>query len=419
MTTRGTIGLWQGTALYVCAILGAGALILPGQVASLAGPASLFAWAFSIALSVPLAFTFAGLASTYPDAGGVALYAGKAFGEKAGAVAGWWYFVAGSMGQTIVPLTAGYYLADATGLPASTAPAFALAVLAGAAATALAGTRVGGRVQVVLAAGVCVVLTVAIVAAVPQIRWNAFTPFLPHGTSGVGEAVVVLFFAFSGWEAISHLSAEFTDPRRTLPRATLITLIVVAVLYLGIAFAVVGTNSYGSEAIDHVSLARVVSGQFGVSPAVALAVAATVICVGTSSAFMASISHLGYALGRDGLAPGALARVTARGVPSTAVLAVAGTGAAGLAGSAVFGWGTGTFVYIPSTLVLTTYLMAMAAGLRLLPGRRKILPGVGLLLILAVTPSAGWHLVIPLGIAATALTRFPRRYFAASANSVV
>ena len=292
-------------------------------------------------------------------------------------------------------------------------------MLAGAAATALAGTRVGGHVQVVLASGVCVLLTVAIVAAVPQIRWNAFTPFLPHGTSGVGEAVVILFFAFSGWEAISYLSAEFTDPRRTLPRATLITLIVVAVLYLGVAFAVVGTNSYGSEAVNHVSLTRVVSGQFGVSPAVALAVAATVICVGTSSAFMASISHLGYALGRDGLAPRALAQVTARGVPTTAVLAVAGTGAPGLAASAVFGWSTGTFVSIPSTLVLTTYLMAMAAGLRLLPGRRKILPGVGFLLILIVTPSAGWHLVIPLGLAGAAIARLPRRYSAASANSVV
>jgi amino acid efflux transporter len=107
MTNLGTIGLWPGTALYVCAVLGAGVLVLPAQVASLAGPASLIAWAFSILLSVPLALTFARLAATYPDAGGVGLYAGRAFGEKAGAVAGWWYFVAGSVGQTIVPLTAG------------------------------------------------------------------------------------------------------------------------------------------------------------------------------------------------------------------------------------------------------------------------------------------------------------------------
>ncbi len=101
-TPARTIGLWQGTALYVCAILGAGVLVLPGQVASLAGPASLLAWVFSIVLSVPLAFTFARLASVYPDAGGIAVYAAAAFGRAAGAVSGWWYFIAGSVGQTIV-----------------------------------------------------------------------------------------------------------------------------------------------------------------------------------------------------------------------------------------------------------------------------------------------------------------------------
>jgi amino acid efflux transporter len=278
-------------------------------------------------------------------------------------------------------------------------------VLAGAAITTLAGTRFGSRAQVVLAAGVCVLLTVAIVAALPQVRWDAFTPFAPQGVTGVGTGVVVLFFAFSGWEAISHLSAEFTDPQRTLPKATLITLLVVAVLYFGIAFAVVGTRSYGSADLDNVSLARVVSGQFGGSPAVALAVAATVICVGTTNAFMASISQLGFALGRDGLAPRALGRLGARGVPTTAVLVVTGTGAAGLAGSAIFGWGTATFVYIPSTLVLTTYLMATAAGIRLLPGRRKAIPAAGLILILAVTPSAGKYLAIPLAITAAAIGR--------------
>ena len=45
-----SIGVWKGTALYVSAILGAGVLVLPGQVASLAGPASLLAWTFSILL---------------------------------------------------------------------------------------------------------------------------------------------------------------------------------------------------------------------------------------------------------------------------------------------------------------------------------------------------------------------------------
>lgn len=377
--------------------------MLPGQVASLAGPASLLAWAFTIVLSIPLAFTFAKLATTYPDAGGVATYARHAFGETAGGIAGWWYLIAGSVGQAIVPLTAGYYISDALGLSQRLAPAFAAVILGAAVMTALFGLRFGGVVQLVLAIGVAAVLVVAIVAAVPAIRWDAFTPFAPHGVAGVGVAVVVLFYAFSGWEAIAHLAGDFRDVRRDLPRATLLTLFIVAVLYLGVAFAVVGTHSYGDTELDNVALARVVGDQLGVSPAIAVAVAATIICLGTTNAFLASVSRLGYALGRDGWAPHRLGRLNRHGAPAASVVTVAAIGGMGLAGSALFGWGTSDLVYIPSTLVLTTYLIATAAGARLMGGRQRLPPAAAFLLIAVITPSAGWYLAIPAGIALTVL----------------
>ncbi|WP_199725721.1 APC family permease [Nocardiopsis sp. Huas11] len=397
------IGVWQGVALYVCAILGAGVLVLPGQVASLAGPASLLAWTFTILLSIPLAFTFARLATAYPDAGGVATYARHAFGDNTGGIAGWWYFIAGSVGQAIVPLTAGYYISDALGVSQRLAPAFAAVILGLAVLTALRGLRFGGTVQVVLAAGVAVVLAVAIIAAVPAIRWHEFTPFAPHGMAGVGVAVVVLFYAFSGWEAIAHLAGDFRDVRRDLPRATLLTLFVVAVLYLGVAFAVVGTHSYGDTELDNVALARVVGDQLGVSPAIAVALAATVICLGTTNAFLASVSRLGYALGLGGWAPRPLGRLNRRGAPGVSVIAVAAIGGAGLAGSALFGWGTDDLVYIPSTLVLTTYLVAAAAGIRLMSGRQRLLPAVAFVMIAVFAPSAGWYLLVPLGVAVAVL----------------
>jgi amino acid efflux transporter len=397
------IGIWQGVALYVCAILGAGVLVLPGQVASLAGPASLLAWTFTILLSVPLAFTFARLAVTYPDAGGVATFARHAFGESTGGIAGWWYFIAGSVGQAIVPLTAGYYVSDALGVSQRLAPAFAAAILGIAVLTTLRGLRFGGAVQVGLAAGVAAVLVVAIAAAVPAIRWDAFTPFAPHGIAGVGVAVVVLFYAFSGWEAIAHLAGDFRDVRRDLPRATLLTLFIVAVLYLGVAFAVVGTRSYGSTELDNVALARVVGSELGVSPAIVVAVAASVICLATTNAFLASVSRLGYALGRDGWAPRRLAMLNRHHAPVMSVVAVAAIGGSGLVGSALFGWGTSDLVYIPSTLVLTTYLVAAAAGVKLLSGKQRLLPGAALVMIAVFTPSAGWYLSIPLGVAAAVL----------------
>ncbi|WP_245616953.1 APC family permease [Amycolatopsis taiwanensis] len=403
-TTAQTIGLAQAVALYVCAILGAGVLVFPGQAASLAGPASLVAWGSSALMGLPLAFTFAALASRFPDSGGVATFAAKAFGPSAGGIAGWWYFIAGSVGQTIVPLTAGYYVAAVLGLEQRWAPAIAAIVLAVAVVANLAGLKLGARVQIALAIGVAAILLVVILVALPQIRFENFTSFAPHGVPGIGQAIVVLFFAFAGWEAIAHLSAEFRDVRRTLPRATLLTILIVTVLYLGVAFAVVGTGSYGTRALDRISLGAIIEHGLGLSASGVVAIAAVVICLGTTNAFVASVSRLGYALARDGWAPSLLSGRNRHGAPHFSIFAVGVIGAAGLIGAALFGWGTDDIVFVPSVLVLATYLLGTAAAARLFDRGLRVLALVAVALLLVTVPFAGWHLLVPPVIAMIALS---------------
>jgi amino acid efflux transporter len=79
----------QGAALSIGAVLGTGVIALPALAAETAGPASLLAWLALIALSVPLATTFAALGARYPDSGGVSTYVRRAFGGRAAAVVGW------------------------------------------------------------------------------------------------------------------------------------------------------------------------------------------------------------------------------------------------------------------------------------------------------------------------------------------
>lgn len=411
-TPPARIGLVQGTALYTCAILGAGVLVLPGQVASLAGPASLVAWALSALLGVPLAFTFAALASRMPDAGGVATYATRAFGRTAGAIAGWWYFIAVAVGHVVVPLTAGHYLCSAMDLGRGWAPVFGLLILAVSIAANLAGVAVGSRLQIGLALGVAAILTTVIVVAIPQMRGTEFAPFAPAGIGGIGQAVVVLFFAFAGWEAIAHLSGEFRDVRRTLPQATLLTVFIVTVLYLGVAAAVVGTGTYGDPGTDRISLGLIVAGGWGVAASGTIAVAAVVICLGTTHAFMHSVSRLGSALGRDGWAPKALAHENSESVPVVSVLTVGGIGALGHVGSLIFGWQTEDLVLIPAVLVLATYLVGTAAAVRLFSGRDRIVAVIALGFLLLTVPFTGWHIIIPIGMALViALAAFSARRY--------
>jgi amino acid efflux transporter len=398
-----SISLPHAVALYVGAVLGAGVLILPGVTASRAGGASLVAWALVGLVGLSLALTFSALAIRFPDAGGVATFARRAFGSATGALVGWFYFTAGSVGQTIVTLTGAYYIADAAGYgSAGTYSGVAALLLLFAVAANACGLRASGRVQLVLAAGVAVVLGSVALAAIPRFDLDRLHPFSPHGVNAIGGAAIPLFFAFAGWEAITHLSAEF-HTLQDLARATIITVGVVVSLYLGVAFAVVATGTYGSDEIDRVAVARVLGDSLGVSAKATAACAAAVISLGTANAFVAATSRLGYALGRDRALPRAMGRLDHRGVPQVAVLVVGAVGASGLIVSAALGWGAEDLLFIPSSLVLATYIVAMAAGARLLYGRERMLAACGLLLCLAVAPFVGASVLVPVIVAGAAM----------------
>lgn len=397
------IGLGHGVALYVGAILGAGVLVLPGQVATLAGPASLVSWIFACAMGVPLAIMFARLATAYPDAGGVATYVRTAFGSTAGGVTGWLYFVAGSVGQTIVPLTGGYYVAHAWHLGAGWAYLVAAVILAVATATNLAGLKAGARLQLTLAGAVAAALVVTVAISVPHMRVDNLTPFAPHGIAPIGSAVIVLFFAFAGWEAVGHLVGEFRDADRDVPKAVATTIIVVTVLYVGTAAAVVLTGTYGSPAVDRVAIGRLLQSSLGSNAGVAAAIIAVIISLGTTNAFVAGVSRLGYSLGRDGWLPRPVGRVSASGIPRGGIVLVATVAYGGLGVAAVRGWGTETLVVVPSTLVVAVYLLAAAAAVKLLTGAGRVCAVLTVLLTLIVTPSAAGHALIPLVVAALAL----------------
>jgi amino acid efflux transporter len=390
-TLRPAIALPQATALYTGSVIGAGVLVLPGVAAGLAGPASLLAWLAVALLGVPIALTFAALAARFPAAGGVAAFTRRAFGPAASTVVGWFYFFAASVAQAAVAMTGGHYVSAATGVDPYLVAAL---VLAAAAATNLRGIRVSGGVQLGLSAAVVTVLLVAAASAMPRVSVDAFTPLAPHGWDAVGTAAVMVFFSCFGWEAITHLSAEFRDPRRDAVRATLLAVGLVTTVYLGIAVAVVGTGTYGTPEQNRVAVTALLGGD---QVRAVGAAAALLITAGTVNAFVAATSRLGYALFP------ALGRVSVRGVPGAAVVTVAAIAAVALALGWWRGWGAEAYVTLPSAMGLTVYVVGCLAGLRLLRGWSRLAAAVSALACAAIIPFAGTALWAQVGVAAAAL----------------
>jgi amino acid efflux transporter len=386
----------------VGAVIGAGVLILPGITAALAGPASVLAWAVVSLLGVPLALTFAALASRYPDAGGVATFTARAFGAGWGAATGCFYFVASATGPVLVPLTGAYYAASPLDLGRS--PTFLLAgtVLGAAVASNYGGLRVSGRVQLVLSGGVAVLLLAATLVSISHISLENWTPFVPNGWISVGRASVLIFFAVFGWEAIAQLSAEFRDPSRDVPRSTLLSVGLITLLYVGVAAATVGTATYGAPDVNRVAVARLLANGLSIGAGTVAASMAVLISLATANTYVAATARLGYTLARDGAFPSWLDHLDERGVPARAVLAVGGYAAIGMLLSYVVGWNPEDILVVPTSLGLATYIVGSAAGARLLAGGAKLLAVISMLLCLVLLPFAGAFVSLPVAVAAAA-----------------
>ena len=260
-TLKRSISVWQGIALYVGAVIGSGILILPGMTAGIAGSEALFSWGGMILLSIPLSCTFAFLAREYPSAGGVSTFVERAFGRYAGALIGWFYFIAASAGQFIVPLTGGEYVTYVFRLQPGVAFVIAAILLAGAVAANYLGLRTSGKVQLATSGLTIAVLLATVLLAIPSMHIDGLVaPFTSTTWGSVGRGAMLIFWSFFGWEAIASLAPEFHHPERDVIRATWGAVVIVGVLYFGIALAVVGTHSYAvgqqsmAQAMNNASL---------------------------------------------------------------------------------------------------------------------------------------------------------------------
>lgn len=410
-STGGRLDVPTGAALTIGAVLGTGVISLPALAVQEAGPASLLAWGVLLLLSIPLAATFAALGARYPDGGGVSTYARQAFGARSATVVGWCFYFAVLVGAPTAAGFAGAYVADAAGGGRPTMLLATGGIITLVTAMNWFGLKVSGRVQLAIAGVLGVLLAGATLVSLPHTDLGNLTPFAPHGWLAVGSAAALLVWAFAGWEAVTSLSAEYRDPARDITRATAIAIVVISVLYLGIAFAtvvVLGSSPGRAPLSDLLVLG------LGEWARPVTTVVAVLLSVGAMNAYFSGGARLGAALGRDGSFPVWLARGSSAGQVPRRSLGVLALGA--LTSLAVI-WVTGLSINAP--LLMTTgsftlvYAVGTAAALRLLPRGTWVRRGAAVAFVatLALLALTGTHLLGPalVGVGALAFSSWRAR----------
>ncbi|MFD4959894.1 APC family permease [Microbacterium sp. NPDC058389] len=364
---HGSLGIVQGTALYIASVLGTGLLVLPGLAAEVAGPASIVSVLAVIVLAVPLAGTFAALAARYPDPGGVASYVRRALGPTAARATGYWFYFGVAAGFPVLAILGSEYLSAILHIDRAAVTLLVFAILVPPFVVNMLGVRVAGWVQFVLTGLLVGIVVFVVAAAFPAVEASRFEPFLPHGWAGVGTAVSLFVWAFAGWEVGTHISGEFRDPRRIIPLATGIALVVTGLAYLLLQIVTVGVlgEDAGAGAVPLLSLAEAVAPGFG--PTAVGAVAAIVV-LGVMNSYLAAFGKLGASLAANGdlprvLAPGA----EAGGVPRRALLVTLVIALAYSTIALLTGGDLQTFILIHTSNMVSIYAAGMIAATLILP----------------------------------------------------
>ncbi len=397
------VGRWEIVGLALNDVIGSGVYLLPAAAAALLGAWSLAAVALAGLAVLLLVLCFAEASSRFDEPGSAYLYARTAFGPLVGFEVGWMTWLARV--ASVASLSVGFAVALAHLVPAAaTGAGRALAVVVPTLAlTAInvAGVKSGVRASVVLVVvktlPLLLFVGVGVGFASGSLAWSQ-APTAP-GELGprLGEAALLLLFAYAGFENTAAAAGEYRNPRRDVPFALIAEIALVSLLYLAVQWVALGTlPRLGASTTPLADAAQGFLGSWGGG---LLTVGAMLSILGTNNNTVLAGPRYLFALSRDGFGPPALSRALSRIHPRFHTPAVAIVLQTAIALPLAL---SGTFVGLAALSVvarLATYLGTAAA----VPVLRRKMPALETTWRLPGGPAIPWAAcALSLGLAASA-----------------
>ncbi|MFF2197860.1 amino acid permease [Streptomyces sp. NPDC058157] len=371
-------GLPVAICLVMGNVIGGGIFLLPASVAPF-GTISLLAFAVLTLGAIALALVFGRLAQRHPRTGGPYVYVRAAFGDFAGFLAAYSYWMTAWVSNAALAVASVGYLAvlfPAVGEHKWSMCLAALAVQWLPALSNLAGTRYVGAVQVVATVLKLVPLLLVAVGGLFFFDPANLGPFQATGQSPVGAvsaSAAILLFSYIGVESAAVSAGEVRDPARNVGRATVLGTVGAATVYLLGTLAVFGLVNHEKLVSSEAPFTDAVDAMFGGTWGGTLVAGAAVISmVGALNGWTLLGAQTPYAAAKDGLFPKVFEKKQ-RGVPVAGVLVTVVLASA----LTVYNYTAGSAAVFEALVLITTftatvpYLLSTAAQLYFLASGRS------------------------------------------------
>jgi len=325
MTLQRKLGLSAVLAVVMGDMIGSGIFLLPTALAPY-GSLSIIGWSLTALGAVCLALVFARLAKLVPKAGGPYAYTRAGFGDFAGFLIAWVYWIGLWAGCAAVSVALVSYLTvffPALKTSTWTSGLIAIALIWLLTLVNCRGIKAAGIVQVITTVLKLVPLIAIGVLGLFWLNPAHFTPINPSDQttfSALSVVAALTLWSFLGLEFATVPAGHVDNPRRTIPRATIIGTLVAAAVYILGMISILGIMPPDTLAHSSAPFADAAQLMFGSWAYYAVGLGAIISCFGTMNAFILTQGQVSMAAAQDGLFPLAFAAISPRGIPAVAMV---------------------------------------------------------------------------------------------------
>ena len=350
-----TVGFWGTSLFQINGMIGSGIFALPAVLVAAVGSFAPWLMVIGGIMFLPLALTFAWLAARFDGSGGPVLYGKAAFGSFAGFQAGWGRYASGAVAMAAnTHVMIAYFAAVFPWLENGTAATATVVVTI----LALTGVTLLSMRSSVNTLGLLTALKLMPLGLIIGVAiFGAFTHkavVLPE-FSQVESVVLLLFYAFIGFEGVTVPAGEVRDPKKDIPRVLVTVLAGVTILYALViwAYLTIGPEE-GANENALAGAAEVAMGQWG---ALVIVVGAGFSIAANSLGGLIVVPRMAYGMAEQGMLPQWFERVSPRFLtPANSILFY------GFASALFAVWGGFLALAAASTLSrLLTYVITAAA----------------------------------------------------------
>jgi APA family basic amino acid/polyamine antiporter len=315
------LGLWMSTSLVIGNMIGAGVFLMPAALAAYGG-ISIIGWLASSLGTFVLALVFSKLSKLFLDkSGGPYAYTKAGFGEFAGFLVAWGYWISVWVGMAVMAIA---FVSALTVLFPILENNSLVSVLTGLSAIWLLtwvnskGVRESGKIQVVTTLLKLSPIIMIIVGGFFFFNIDNFIPFNVSDSSNF-EAIAITstmtLYAFLGFESATIPAGNVKDPGKTIPRATILGTLITTMVYILGTIAVMGMLPLGELAISPAPFADAMGVMTGELGRGLVAGGAAIAAFGALNGWILIVGQLPKATAKDKLFPGIFKKENKNGVP--------------------------------------------------------------------------------------------------------